>query len=83
MREPKEERIDRLRAELVRAKEKSSQWQARVRDLERRITEQENFAIIYAVRGIAAAPEDLRALLDRLQAAQKPPQTNLTDEEEN
>ncbi|NCE65081.1 DUF4315 family protein [Pseudoflavonifractor sp. 524-17] len=79
MREPKEKKIDRLKDELVRAKEKSSQWQARVRDLERQITEQENLAIIRAVRGAAAAPEELRGLLDRIQGAQ----TNLTNEEEH
>ena len=82
MREPKEAKLDKLKAELVRAKEKASEWQARVRDIERQITEQENLEIIQTVRGLISAPEDLRGLLDMIQAAQKPPQPDSTDKEE-
>lgn len=82
MREPRETKIDKLKVELVRAKEKASEWQARVRDIERQITEQENLAIIQTVRGLAAAPEDLRGLLDMIRAATVPPQPNFTDEED-
>ena len=46
MRKPRETKIDALKADLVRAKEKASEWQARVRDIERQITEQENLEII-------------------------------------
>lgn len=79
MRKPKESKLDNLKADLIRAREKVSEWQARVRDIERQITEQENLEIIQAVRGIAAAPEDLRAVLDMIRAAKEPPQPNLTD----
>ncbi len=72
MRRPKETKIDSLKAELIRAKEKASEWQARVRDIERQITEQENLEIIQTVRSIAAAPEDLRNLLTMLQTAKEP-----------
>lgn len=69
MREPKEEKMDKLKAELVRAREKANRWQARIRDLERQITEQENLAILRAVRSVAASPEELRGLLKRIQEA--------------
>ena len=81
MREVKESKINKLKAELVRAREKASEWQARVRDIERQITELENLEIIQAVRGVAAAPEDLRNLLDMIRAANLP-QKSETDKEE-
>ena len=82
MRKPRETKIDALKADLVRAKEKASEWQARVRDIERQITEQENLEIIQAVRSLTAAPEDLRGLLDMIRAAKIPPQNNSTDKED-
>ena len=75
-------KIDRLKTDLAKAKEKAAEWQARVRDLEKQITEQENLAIIQTVRGLAAAPEDLRGLLDMIRAATVPPQPNFTNEED-
>lgn len=75
-------KIDRLKTDLAKAKEKAAEWQARVRDLEKQITEQENLEIIQTVRGLISAPEDLRGLLDMIQAAQKPPQPDSTDKEE-
>ena len=80
MREVKESKIDKLKADLVRAKEKASEWQARVRDIERQITELENLEIIQTVRGIAATPEDLRELLNMIRAANLPPQPNMPNE---
>ena len=71
-----------LRADLVRAKEKASEWQARVRDIERQITEQENLAIIQAVRSMAAAPEELREILDTIRAVKGQSQLNHSKEEE-
>ena len=56
MRESRENKIDRLKAELTKAKEKASEWQARVRDIERQITEQENLTIFQAVRSVGASP---------------------------
>lgn len=52
-------KIDRLKAELEKARQKTAEWQARARDIERQITEQENMEIIQAVRGITASPEEL------------------------
>ena len=76
MREPKETKLEKLKAELIRAREKASEWQARVRDIERQITEQENLEIIQAVRGMISAPEDLRAVLDMIREVNAPSATN-------
>ena len=80
VREARENKIDRLKDELAKAKEKSSIWQARVRDIERQITEQENLTILQAVRSVAASPEELRDLLDLIHSAKEPPATNLGKE---
>ena len=80
MREPKLERIDRLRADLLRAREKANEWQARTKDLERQVTELENLMIIQAVRAVAAAPEDLRDLLDKIQTAKESMESNFEKE---
>lgn len=80
MRKPKESRLDSLKADLIRAREKASEWQARVRDIERQITEQENLEIVQAVRSISAAPEDLRAVLDMIRASKEPPATTFEKE---
>ena len=82
MREVKESKIDKLKAELVRAREKASEWQARVRDIERQITELENLEIIQTVRGIMAAPEDLQELLSMIRAVNQPPKNTTTKKEE-
>ena len=50
-------KIERLRAELEKARQKAAEWQARAKDIERQITEHENMEIIQAVRGITASPE--------------------------
>jgi len=65
-------KIDRLKTELAKAKEKAAEWQARVRDLEKQITEQENLEILQVVRGVAASPEELRGLLDMIRGAKLP-----------
>ncbi len=67
-------KIEKLKIELARAREKSSEWQARVRDIEKQITDCENTEILQAVRSIAASPEELRGLLDMLRASKDPPQ---------
>ncbi len=67
-------KIDKLKIELERAKKKSSEWQARVRDIEKQITDCENTEILQTVRSIAASPEELRGLLDMLLASKEPPQ---------
>ena len=45
-----ETKKEKLRAELLRAKEKASEWTARARDIERQITECENTEILQVVR---------------------------------
>ena len=75
MRRPRETKIDTLKADLVRAKEKASEWQARVRDIERQITEQENLEIIQAVRSMLTAPEDLRDVLEMIRTVKEPSAT--------
>lgn len=80
MREPMETKKDKLRADLVRAKEKASEWQARVRDIERQITECENTEILQAVRSVAATPEELRAVLNMIRAVNEPSATNIGKE---
>ena len=74
-------KIDKLKAELTKAKAKASEWQARVRELEKQITECENLEILQTVRGIAASPEELRGILDALRAV--PPQKFMMKEDEN
>jgi len=80
VREARETKIDRLKSELVRAREKASEWTARARDIERQITECENMEILQAVRSVAATPEELRDLLDRILAAKEPLTTNFGKE---
>lgn len=74
-------KIDKLNADLAKAKEKVSQWQARVKDIECQITEQENLAIIQAVRCVTSSPEELRDVLGLIQSMKEPPKTNFTKEE--
>lgn len=75
-------KIDRLKTDLAKAREKAAEWQARVRDLEKQITEQENLEILQVVRGVAASPEELRGLLDMIRTA-KLPQGGISDTFEN
>ena len=80
MRKPRETKIDTLKADLVRAKEKASEWQARVRDIERQITECENTEILQAVRSVAATPEELRDVLNMIRAVNEPSAMNIGKE---
>lgn len=75
-------RIEKLKAELSKARGKASEWQARAKDIERQITELENTEILQMVRGVAASPEELRALLDQIRAAKEPPQAFLVKKED-
>lgn len=75
-------RSDRLKEELARAKLKAAEWQAKVKDLERRITLQENMEIVQAVRSISATPEELRKILAQLTNMREPPAENSTGGQE-
>ena len=82
MRDGFEAKRERLRTDLAHAQEKASLWQARARDLERQINELENTEILRMVHDVASSPDELRGLLDLLQAAQGASQPNLTDQRE-
>ena len=75
-------KIERLRAELEKARQKAAEWQARAKDIERQITEHENMEIIQAVRGITASPEELKTILGLIQSMKEVPQGNAVKEEE-
>ena len=75
-------KLEKLKAELEKAKQKAAEWQARVKDIERQITEQENIEIIQAVRGITASPEELKTILGMIQSMKELPLEELTKKEE-
>jgi hypothetical protein len=75
-------KIERLRADLEKARQKAVEWQARAKDIERQITEHENLEIIQAVRGITASPEELKTILGLIQSMKEVPQDNPVKEEE-
>ena len=68
-------RLDRLKSERDHAYAKAAEWTAKGKELDRRITEVENLEILRVVRGLTASPEDLRSVLDMIQAVkpQQPP----------
>lgn len=74
-------KIERLRAELEKAKQKAAEWQARAKDIERQITEQENLEIVQAVRGINVSPEELKDILTRIQSMKGLPKQDQIKEE--
>ena len=53
-------KIERLKADLEKARQKAAEWQARAKDIERQITEHENMEIIQTVRSVTASPEELK-----------------------
>lgn len=66
-------KIEKLKAELEKAWQKAAEWQARARDLEKQILEQENLQIIAAVRSITVSPEELGDVLGRIRAMKELP----------
>ena len=59
---------DKLKTELEKAKQKVAEWQAKVKDIERRITEQENLEIVRAVRSVRVSPEELSDILGQIRS---------------
>ena len=55
------EKIDR---ELEKAREKSAEWQAKVRELEKQRQEEENSMIVQAVQSLKLTPAELMAFLN-------------------
>lgn len=76
-------KIEKLREELEKAKQKATEWQARAEDIERRVTEQENLEIIQAVRSITASPEELNGILQMIRSMKEPPQNIIIKEGTN
>ena len=74
-------KIERLKAELEKARQKAAEWQARAKDIERQITEQENLEIVQAVRGINVSPEELKDILTKLQSMKGLPEQDQNQEE--
>ena len=55
--------IDKLRADLEKAKEKVTETQKRVRDLEQKIAEEENLEIVRMVKAVKLERSELKAFL--------------------
>lgn len=78
--------LERLRKDLARARQNALQWQARAKDIEKKITETENQEIIRAVREIVVTPEELAKVLESIRAMKQTPVGTGNDriiEEEN
>ena len=75
-------KLEKLKTELEKAKQKAAEWQARIKDIERQITEQENLEIIQAVRSVTASPEELQKILGMIQSMKELPQNKLAIKEE-
>lgn len=55
--------IDKLRTDLEKAKEKVTETQKRVRDLEQKIAEEENLEIVRMVKAVKLERSELKAFL--------------------
>lgn len=73
-------RIEKLREEWEKAQQKAELWQARAKDLEKRVTEQENLEIIQAVRNISASPDELKKIIERISLMKEPVEVNVFKE---
>ncbi len=56
-------KLDRLRLELKKARDKRDEWAARAETLEQKVTEEENLQICDLVRSVSLTPEALAELL--------------------
>lgn len=56
-------KLDRLRLELKKTREKRDEWAARTETLEQKVTEEENLQICDMVRSVSLTPEALAELL--------------------
>ena len=56
-------KLDRLRLELKKAREKRDEWAARTEALEQKVTEEENLQICDLVRSVSLTTEALAELL--------------------
>lgn len=58
-------KLEKIDKELEKAREKSAEWQAKVRELEKQRQEEENSMIVQAVRSLKLTPAELLAFLDK------------------
>ena len=77
-------KLDRLGAELAKARKKKAEWDAKVKDLERRYREEENSEIHEMVHAANLTPDQLSELLRMFAAdiAPSPDIINTINEEE-
>ena len=77
-------KLDRIGADLEKARKKRAEWDARVKDLERRYREEENSEIHEMVHAANLTPDQLSELLRMFAAdmAPKPETINSMNEEE-
>lgn len=68
-------RLDRLRAELVKAKEKRAEWDGKIKELERKCREEENLTIQGLVHAANISPEQLAEII-KMSAGEKLEQMN-------
>lgn len=64
------EKIEKYKAELERARAKRTEWDNRVKELERKVREEENLTIQGMVRAANLSPEQLAELI-KMTAGQK------------
>ena len=65
-------KLDRQREELKRARRKRDEWEAKVKDLERRYKEAENTCIHEMVHAASLSPEQLAELIRAASAGMIP-----------
>lgn len=77
-------KLDRIGADLEKARRKRAEWDAKVKDLERRYREEENSEIHEMVHAANLTPDQLSELLRMFAAdmAPKPETINAINEEE-
>ena len=78
-------KLDRIGADLAKARRKRAEWDTKVKDLERRYREEENSEIHDMVHAANLTPDQLSELLRMFSAdiAPKPEIINTMNEEEN
>ena len=77
-----EARLSRLRGELTKARRKRDEWEAKVKDLERRYKEAENTCIHEMVHAASLSPEQLAELIRAASAGMIPGVTARQEEAE-
>jgi len=58
-------KIERIEAEILKAREKIAEFQAKIRTLEGQRTDEENAQIVQMVRKLRLTPAELERFLDR------------------